>query len=246
MRATISADIVSSTSLKTEDLISLTKELKGLMDGLENEIKGFWGRIVKGDSIECYFEDDRMTLRVALLLKLRTKMFASQVECAEATKRQGLRFAIGAGSMKVVSKDDDLIDGEAIYISGRAIQKSNMKLDDAYQAEHNEWGDVSLQASIVSLLDWMVGNYTAKQCEVVYWKLRGWKETDIAKKLKVKQPTVNSRSTSAGWSVVDQAVKAFEDELRQDRQERYRKSILKDDEGKSLFTDFITDKSKLW
>lgn len=55
MIATISADIVRSTSLKTEDLIALRNSLKELLDDFEKDYPGFWARIVRGDSIECVF-----------------------------------------------------------------------------------------------------------------------------------------------------------------------------------------------
>ena len=53
MIATISADIVRSTSLQTESLIVLRKRLRRLLDDFEEDYPGFWARIVRGDSIEC-------------------------------------------------------------------------------------------------------------------------------------------------------------------------------------------------
>lgn len=212
MNATISADIVASTSLKTEDLVSLMDTLRDLINHLEQEIPGFWGRIVKGDSIECFFPNVGPSLRVALLLKLCTKIFVNHTACAEDTKRQGLRFAIGAGSMKAASKSSDLLDGAAIYLSGRQMQKVGPGAGDiiTFQMEHDQQGIASLLASIVSLLDKKVNGYTAKQCEVVYWKLLGLKEAEITTQLGITQPTVNSRSSSADWKLVEQAVNAFE------------------------------------
>ena len=53
MIATISADIVRSTSMNTEDLIALRNKLHGLFLDLEEDYPGFWARIFRGDSIEC-------------------------------------------------------------------------------------------------------------------------------------------------------------------------------------------------
>ena len=44
MVATISADIVRSTSLATGDLITLRKRLRGLLDDFEKDYDGFWAR----------------------------------------------------------------------------------------------------------------------------------------------------------------------------------------------------------
>lgn len=47
MVATISADVVHSTSLTTVDLITLRKRLRDLLDDLEKDYRGFWARIVR-------------------------------------------------------------------------------------------------------------------------------------------------------------------------------------------------------
>ena len=43
--ATISADIIRSSSMNTEDLIVLRKELRGLFHDFEDDYSGFWARI---------------------------------------------------------------------------------------------------------------------------------------------------------------------------------------------------------
>ena len=52
MYATISADVVSSTSLSKDAMIELNEMLKKCLSTLGSRYLGFWGRIVKGDSIE--------------------------------------------------------------------------------------------------------------------------------------------------------------------------------------------------
>jgi hypothetical protein len=81
MIATISADIVRSTSMKTEDLIALRGSLHWLFLNLEKDYRGFWARIVRGDSIECIVPDYRDVLRLAVLIKLFVKMHTSEFEC---------------------------------------------------------------------------------------------------------------------------------------------------------------------
>ena len=82
MVATLSADIVRSTSLRTEDLIELRKRLLGFFDKLGEDYPGFWGRIVRGDSIECFIPDYRYALRIAVLVKLFVKKQAGSYECS--------------------------------------------------------------------------------------------------------------------------------------------------------------------
>jgi len=49
--ATISADIVASTSLSKEALVELTTGVKDFLENMADNYTGFWGRLVKGDSI---------------------------------------------------------------------------------------------------------------------------------------------------------------------------------------------------
>ena len=49
MYATISADIVSSTSLCIEETIALKQRIEDLFSVLEKRFPGFWGRLIKGD-----------------------------------------------------------------------------------------------------------------------------------------------------------------------------------------------------
>lgn len=69
MYAAISADVVSSTSLSRESMIELNEKLKKCLYILERRYQGFWGRIVKGDSIECVMNRPEDAFEVALILK---------------------------------------------------------------------------------------------------------------------------------------------------------------------------------
>lgn len=101
MYATISADVVSSTSLSKEAMIELNERLKKCLSTLELRYQGFWGRIVKGDSIECVMDFPEDAFEAALILKTLVKSFEpSDVNDSKRFNRYGLRIAIGIGEMK--------------------------------------------------------------------------------------------------------------------------------------------------
>ena len=77
MIATISADIVRSTSMNTEDLIVLRNRLRDLFQDFEEDYPGFWARIVRGDSIECVVPNYSDALRIVILIKLYVKIRVS-------------------------------------------------------------------------------------------------------------------------------------------------------------------------
>ena len=114
MIATISADIVRSTSLSTEALIKLRKNIEGLFDTLEKKYSSFWARIVRGDSIECFVPEYKYSLRIAILIKLFVKMQVWSGYCDEELRRFGIRFSIGIADIRYADKYQDIIDGPAI------------------------------------------------------------------------------------------------------------------------------------
>ena len=64
--------------------------------------------------------------------------------------------------------------------------------------------------SYAALLGNLVDSYSAKQAAVVFYKLLGFKEVDISKRLGIYQSAVNMRSTSAQWGLLNTAIKDFE------------------------------------
>ena len=213
MIATISADIVRSTSLATEDLVELRKSIGRLLDELERAYTGFWARIVRGDSIECFVPRYSDALRIALLIKLFVKMEVSGLDCEEELQRFGIRFSIGVGDIKYADKNDDIIDGPAIYMSGRNLDEISRKgnVFTAFQIMDAPESFSNLMDSYVALLSNLVDTYSAKQAEVIFYKLLGYKEVEISEKLGIYQSSVNTRSTNAQWGLVNTAIKDFEE-----------------------------------
>ena len=211
MIATISADIVRSTSLKTEDFIALRNRLRGLLDNFENDYQGFWARIVRGDSLECVVPDYRCALRITILIKLFVKIQVDAFDCHELLKRHGVRFSIGIADIDYADKTEDIINGPAIYLSGRNLDEITRRgLYTVMEIGKVPKALSDVMDSYVALLGNLVDSYSAKQAAVVFYKLLGYKEVDISKRLGIYQSAVNMRSTSAQWNMLNTAIKDFE------------------------------------
>lgn len=211
MIATISADIVRSTSLQTEDLLVLRERLKRLLGDFEQSYPGFWARIVRGDSIECVVPEYRYSLRIAILIKLFVKILVDEFECHELLRRHGIRFSIGIADISYADKVEDIINGPAIYLSGRNLDEiSRRDLFSAFEIEAVPAAFNDCMESYVALLSNLVDSYSAKQAEVVFYKLMGYKEVDISRRLGIYQSAVNMRSTSAQWGLLNTAIKDYE------------------------------------
>jgi hypothetical protein len=213
MVATISADIVRSTSLSTQDMMMLRSKLIGLFGEFEKEYPGFWARIVRGDGIECFVPEYRFALRIAILIKLFVKVQAAGFDSHELLQRHGIRFSIGIADINYADKSDDIINGTAINISGRNLDRICRK-DYLYSVFEMDRGSRSLSNlldSYVALAGNLVDSYSAKQAEVVFYKLLGLKEVEIAERLGVYQSAVNTRSSGAQWRLLNMAIRDFEE-----------------------------------
>lgn len=211
MYATISADIVSSTSLSEVETIELKQYIEKQLRMLETLYPGSWGRLIKGDYIECVVPNASNAFRIALIIKNSIKAF--EVEKTLESKlfyTYGARISIGIGGMRIVDREQGIMDGEAIYLSGRSLAKMGSLSKGALTIETiNE--NLSQNLRVIAVLtDAILNNATPKQSQVIYYKLLGYKEIDIAKKMNIYQSGVNNHSSSAKWYCIEEALNYFE------------------------------------
>jgi len=223
-KATISADIVSSTSLNVEQRLILERELKKLLRILKQTFgsKSFYGRLIKGDYIECVLNDPKLALRVALIMKSFVKSL--KIQASDITnkkiqrfKEYGIRIAVGVGELSILNRKRGIIDGEAIYLSGRAINEmtsSDKKTKNtlAFRSNQENWNDAF--TPIFSLLDVLFSESTRAQCEIIFYKLLNKSEKEISEILNKSQSTINQHSSAVGWFAIDRAIKYFENQIK--------------------------------
>ena len=98
MNAVISGDIVSSTALNELEMKLLRKNVMQLIEILEGSrpvVAGnvsFYGRLIKGDYIECYIKDPKDSLRVALLIKTLVKTMVLEKSSNKVLDKKRLLF----------------------------------------------------------------------------------------------------------------------------------------------------------
>ena len=207
MYAAISADVVSSTSLSRESMIELNEKLKKCLYILERRYQGFWGRIVKGDSIECIMDRPEDAFEVALILKTWVKSFEpSNIQDDKLFNRYGLRIAIGIGEMKTIDRDLDMMDGDAIYRSGRTMDKLVGRAKYSFvismaDSEHEQ----ALQV-ILTLVNQLLNNATARKCETLCERILSSDTSKTAEKMGISVSGVNQTLKDIGWSAIEQAI----------------------------------------
>jgi hypothetical protein len=223
MKATISGDIVSSTALSTEGRVMLEKRLKKLIKLLDLQF-GVFARVIKGDYLECYLPQPEEALRIAILIKCYIKSAAIDSEAGKKEmtlfRTHAIRLAIGVGEITRFDAKKGIIDGEAIYLSGRLINRQSSTQGQRKIIKATLFIDASQETivdefePVLALLDVLIGQSTARQCEIIYLKLLNFNEHEIAQELKIAQATVNQHSRSAGWNAIDKAISRFKTAIK--------------------------------
>ena len=206
--ATLSADIVDSTSLSAEDTIKLKESLEGFFPMMKSFCGEAWGRVVRGDSVECVIPEVAQSLRIALLLKCYVKMLDLD-SASRAMKKKGIRVVIGLGSLRINDRKNGIIDGEAIYNSGRELDKLSGSDGITLSLVSSEM-NVGGYSALCDILGFVATRATGKQCQVLYHLLLGETQMQIAKKLGLEQPTVNQHAAAVGWSAIQRALAKYE------------------------------------
>ena len=217
-KSTISGDIVAFTSLSNKNKQILEKEIKNLIQILQKEFNTFC-RIVKGDYLECVVHKPEEALQIAIFIKCYIKSVELIDEPTNKRfkyfKNYGIRLAIGLGKLKRFDKVKGIIDGDAIYLSGRKINEESTHSKERivikntlFFVSKNEELNFQFESTI-ELLDFILNRATAKQCEVLHHKLLGLSEKEISKIMNISQPVVNQHSLSIGWNAIEKTVNYY-------------------------------------
>ncbi len=226
--ATLSADVISYTSLPEEAKRKLESGIRNLLDELSHKYKryAFYGRLIQGDYIECALKSPKPALRTALLLKTFVKSFEPDKKqpAKDASlkyfREHGIRLAVAVAPLNKLDPINGIIDGEAIYLSGRTIKSFSTSDKQKIVIKNTLFfcsGDKKLQEqfdAIFSLLDTIISKCSAKQSEIIYYKLLDFSEKEIAQKLGKNQSTISQHSTAAGWLSIEKTVNYFEKTLQ--------------------------------
>ncbi|MDI3527248.1 MAG: hypothetical protein PWR03_1431 [Tenuifilum sp.] len=225
--STISADVISYTSLFEDEKRILETGIKELLSQLTNKYEkySFYGRLVQGDYVECAIKSPKYALRIALLLKTYIKTFQFKKEKEKRARikyfnEHGIRLAVAVAPLNTINPGKGIIDGEAIYLSGRAIknlsssnkQKVVIKNTMFFCSPNKKIQDQF--DTLFSLLDTIISKCSAKQSEILFYKLLGFSEREISKKLNKYQSTISQHSTAAGWLSIEKAVTYFENTIQ--------------------------------
>ncbi len=195
----ITGDVVRSTRLPIRRRKKLQERIEEFSQINLKQYSDLQIQQYRGDSIQATLTINKAkALSLALLLQsfLITDYFK-------------IRIAIGFGEISFTGKDIITSDGTALRLSGMQVDelKKNNELiavtaeDDAF---NKEW-----QVHSASL-NFLLQRLSPAQAEALHLQLQNMKQEDIAKKLKISQPSVHQRLQAAGANVITRIVERFE------------------------------------
>ncbi|HEA29942.1 MAG TPA: fumarate hydratase [Leeuwenhoekiella sp.] len=220
--AVISGDIVAFTSLADLAKKKLETATKELFEVLEGKF-GTYSRLIKGDYLECAVPNASDGLRVALLFKtfIKSQELEAKNKRHKYFEEYGVRLVLGYGSLSRFEPENGIIDGEAIYMSGRQMNEESTHYKERVIIKNTLKFVSTVEAlnqpmePLFALLDFLTIRATRKQCEVAHYKLMNLSEEEIAGKLGTSQSAVNQHSTRIGWNAIEKAVTYYEQLLSQ-------------------------------
>ena len=220
-KAVITADIVHSTRIDIDHKEWLYKSIENALQTTSNDFK-IQSEMYRGDSFQCLIDTPKDALRIALILKtyirsLNPSDIIAEIGSVWSEKKKvallpnwmfDVRMAIGIGAVAMKMKNIATSDGEAFYLSGRALDEMKNGKYHFGIATVDTFKDELAMESL--LLDTIIGKTSALQCEVINLKLLGYTEIEIAKKLQIQQSAVNQRSVNGNWNIINKMVEYYE------------------------------------
>lgn len=215
MIGVISADLLRSSSysdkLLEQVIVSLNQEFKEI-EKQTTEDSAF--KIYRGDSFQGVVHNPEEALKIAIQIKaVVNKINLDEKNTSKIVA--DVRLAIGIGTYDFKRKSVLESNGQAFQFSGRtldAMKKDYRKLRLMTPSEEiNAEFDASL-----ALFDIVSEKWSTASAEVIYYLLKGYKETEIASALGISQSAVNQRKKAAGWDAIESLL------------HRYKQAIIKE------------------
>lgn len=208
-QAVITADIEDSTALSPDErkmlFASLKDEMKALeMNQLIREVSFY-----RGDSFQLLVADSRDALVVGLLLKTCINKLGSPGKPHKRGAKVIFDTAVSIGIGKVTENKPLAENNEKPFVlSGRGLEQLKSERRTLGIFTGNRQTDRYLVTTLY-LFDWIMNQWPLTSAELIYHKLQGKTEQEIAKELHVSQSAINQRSHAACWPGLERIIQLY-------------------------------------
>jgi len=202
--AVLTSDCINSTAWTVNErelvMSTLTTELKEIPDSKYE--------FYRGDSFQLVLQDASQALLVALLLKTSINKLLFKKDNFSSIQAD-IRISIGLGHESFESSLIGQSDGSAYKFSGRRLDTMKKEQRILCVSSDQEHFDAEFNTSLL-LFEEIYKRWSIASAQAVYFSLKGYKETPLAKLLGISQPSVNKRKKVASWNSIEVLIKRFE------------------------------------
>jgi hypothetical protein len=202
IKGVITGDIIDSTSIESSQKEIVFKQFEAGFVLMTQTFK-FYYEWYRGDAFQIVSDKVNEGLRLTLLVKTWIRSIER-----ENKRPYDIRLALGIGSARIIKNDLALSDGEAFQLSGRMLDELKKgKLSFAVVSNDQNGASLNVESILVNAI---LENTTPMQCKILFYKLLGKKEEEIALILGLSQSTVNQHSNAGNWNALSKYVDYFE------------------------------------
>jgi len=194
----ITGDVIRSRALGTADHRRMTKAIVGIHDVMVKAGYTITSHaIIRGDSFQLVMPDPTTLLRAALLIRANIRSLD-----LEDAPQPDVRIGIGVGPIEFKGKSQHESDGTAFRNAAAALEQAKKQnLANIWMISTDPQTDRHVNAINVAW-ETIIARWTIAQSRTMQGSLQGLVHLDIAKKLKVTQPTVSRALQSADDKVI--------------------------------------------
>ncbi len=213
--AVVTGDIVSSTSIKSENREQLLKALKASFGEINKSLlkeKKPPFEIFRGDSFQAVIRRPELSLIISLLIraKLRSMPIFKTEKHHSVKENVDARISIGIGSVTFSTKKTIESDGQAFQFSGTTLDIIT-KTDQRLKIQ-TPWQDVNSELEVsFSFADAIISEWSIFQAEAFYlYLLQNETQQTLASLLNIKQPSLRKRLVTGKIESIDLLRNRFE------------------------------------
>jgi hypothetical protein len=195
----ITGDIVGSSKLNVLKRKKLQERVTEFTNTITALFPDFNIEQFRGDSLQCMLTQNKVAgLRIAV-----------SMYCFLAADEFKIRQSVGIGDVSFTGNNIVTSDGTAFRLSGENIDELKKRGELINIAFANN--DLNEEWKVHSAsLNFLLERLSSAQAEALYLQLKNVKQEEIAKALKISQPSVHQRLQAAGWSVISPILQRFD------------------------------------
>lgn len=190
LKGIITADVVGSTRIRTDDRGNLPKLISQLAEEL-HAVCPVEMEMFRGDSFQVLVQNAEKTPLIAVLLRAGLR----KSELLSGTKLLDARMAIGIGAVAYMDEKISLSDGEAFVLSGREFDELGKRRLSVLTPSENVNDELRVETAF---LDDVISHWTKQQSECMYYALlTNAKQAELASEDKTSRQNVGKKLLAA-------------------------------------------------